>query len=115
VVDSNAREHPASLEGTRPVELLIVRDRAVEPNPVTIEMTVNPTLTGATQVGVSFNERGGDFSASVTAPYEGFETTWVFQGSVIEGQGLAGELTIGGDGRLPGGQPIVYGVEGTRR
>jgi hypothetical protein len=97
------------------VELLIVRDRAVEPNPVTIEMTVNPTLTGATQVGPSFSERGGDFSASATPPYEGFQTTWVFQGSVIDGQGISGQLTIGGDGGLPGGQPIVYRVQGTKR
>ncbi|HRC62105.1 MAG TPA: hypothetical protein PLX85_02640, partial [Dehalococcoidia bacterium] len=73
------------------------------------------TLVGATQIGPSFGAGGGSFTASGVAPYRGFSTSWAFEGNVIAGRGLSGTLTIGGDGRLPGGRAIAYRLDGTRR
>ncbi|MBX7111361.1 MAG: hypothetical protein K1X87_05880 [Dehalococcoidia bacterium] len=116
VVESNPGGHPADLIDVSSINLLVGRDRSVEPNPVRIELRIGDvTLVGATQIGPSFGAGGGSFTASGVAPYRGFSTSWTFEGNVTAGRGLSGTLTIGGDGRLPGGRAIAYRLDGTRR
>lgn len=56
---------------------------------------------------------GVNFVATSTGSYAGYSTSFVFEGSQNTSTGqISGTLTIGGDGKLPGGQPIVYSCTG---
>jgi hypothetical protein len=115
----NTGQHPPDLTAVTSVVLDVTRDIAAgrgPGNPVYIGLGIaSTTLKGTTTIGPTFNENGGTFTASVTAPYRGYTTTWTFEGVVTAGQGIRGVLTIGGDGKLPGGQPIVYNVEASKQ
>jgi len=65
-----------------------------------------PTLTGA--VGA-----GGSFEASGSGPIAGVGGVSVAANGTLIGGQLQMEIVVGGDGRLPGGQPIRYRFTGT--
>src|SRR5206468_2824726 len=75
-VSSNPGMHPTALLSVTSLNLFITRDRAVEPNPVIIELTIGGMkLTGNTQIGLTFDSPGGSFTANAYAPYQGYMTS----------------------------------------
>ena len=62
-----------------------------------------------------YNEDSGAFSASGSGTVAGFPGIAVtFEGTLDE-SGVSGEYTMGANGGLPGNEPIVYKVDGTRQ
>lgn len=56
--------------------------------------------------------RDGTFSAAGTGTVAGFPNIRVTFNGTISLQHLEGDYTMGADGGLPGGQPIIYRIEG---
>jgi hypothetical protein len=65
-------------------------------------------------VSGDFNEEDGSFYATGRGTVAGFPNIAVtFEGTLTEA-GISGELTMGAEGGLPQGEPIVYQVSGTK-
>lgn len=113
VVSVNPGNHPCAL-GTREVNFLIQRAGPPENGtPITITVTIagTATLSGNTTFGPGFNSQGGAASANGTGQYCGFTTSFEMT-FTISPSGISGTLVIGGNGSLPGGQPITFNFSG---
>jgi hypothetical protein len=65
-------------------------------------------------VSGDFDEEDGSFYATGRGTVAGFpDIAVVFEGTLDE-TGISGELTMGAEGGLPQGEPIVYQVSGTK-
>lgn len=61
-----------------------------------------------------YDEDTGSFSAEGTGTVAGFPNIKVTYVGTLDESGVTGEYTMGADGGLPAGEPIVYKAEGTR-
>jgi hypothetical protein len=66
------------------------------------------------EVSGEYDEATGEFSAEGTGTVAGFPNIKVTFTGTVDENSISGEYTMGADGGLPGGQPIVYSVEGER-
>lgn len=113
-VVENLGSHPLLLPSTFTLNFLITRNIAIEPNPVSIQVSGGglPVMTGSTVVGPAFGPNGGGpLVAQGVGTYAGFPTTYVIVFS-ISPSGVSGTIAIGGDGALPTGFPLVLAFSG---
>jgi len=66
------------------------------------------------EVSGDFDEATGEFSAEGTGTVAGFPNIKVTFTGTLGVDTISGEYTMGADGGLPQGEPIVYSVEGSR-
>lgn len=107
-----------SLAGTYNLNCTLASNPGSHPSLVPANSTVDVITQGSnitfSQMGLHGTHNEVDFVASGTGNYAGFVTTFVFQGTQNKTTGqITGTLVIGGDGKLPGGQPITYNCVGT--
>jgi hypothetical protein len=111
-VQSNEGNHPCVVGPTLTLDILITRDTSIEPNPVAIHITGSlPAMNGSTVIGPTFGSNGGSASASGTGGYCGFTTSYSTSFTITP-SAISGTITIGGDGSLPGGKPLVLSFSG---
>jgi len=107
-----------TLAGTYNLNCTLASNPGNHPSLVPANSTVDVITQGSNitfyQMGLHGTHNEVDFVASGTGNYAGFVTTFVFQGTQNKETGrITGTLVIGGDGNLPGGQPITYNCVGT--
>jgi hypothetical protein len=112
-VQKNDGDHPNDIPADITLNFFITRDRSVMPNAVHITVSGGglPTMTGNTVIGPTFDSPGGTASASGGGMYRGFSTSYAI-GFTIGASAVSGTITIGGDGGLPGGQPLILSFAG---
>jgi hypothetical protein len=66
------------------------------------------------EVSGDYDESTGEFNAEGTGTVAGFPNIKVTFTGTFDGESISGEYTMGADGGLPQGEPIVYSVEGER-
>jgi len=113
-VSANPGNHPCGVGPTMEVNFFITRAGPPEDGvPITITVTIPgfATLNGNTVFGPGFNSQGGSATAAGSGTYCGFTTSFSMSFTISPG-GVSGTLVIGGDGTLPGGQPITFNFSG---
>lgn len=116
--EENESTSSVSLAGTYNVNYTLASNPGGHPSLIPANTTVDVITQGSnitfSQMGLHGTHNEVDFVATGTGNYAGFVTTFVFQGTQnpVTGQ-ITGTLVIGGDGKLPGGQPITYNCVGT--
>jgi hypothetical protein len=91
---------------------VVLRPGSQDDIDIYVTLPNNVRLQGAAKLGQGFSSQGGRFRATAGAPYQGFQTTYVAEGEIAPGR-VSFDLTIGGMG-LPGSQPLIEHIEGTR-
>jgi hypothetical protein len=112
-VKSNAGNHPCPIATTLNLDILITRNTAIEPNPVTIRVTGAPLpeMNGTTVIGPAFGPAGGTVTVNGTGGYCNFPTSYSMTFTITPTT-ITGTITIGGNGSLPTGQPLVLDFSG---
>lgn len=75
-----------------------------------------PNLQNWVAVNGDYNESSGRFNATGRGTVAGFSNVGVkFEGTITTAGALNGDYTMGTGGELPGGQAIVYAVQGQKQ
>ncbi len=117
---SGVQDCGASLPGTYDVSYSIASNPANHPFYISPNIVMDVVVQGSNISFFPVNLHGSysncSFTASSNDSFAGFSTTYVFSGTQNPSTGtITGTLTVGGDGNLPSGQPIVYNCQGIKR